>query len=253
MSHLDRPRVTVLIPTYNGETHLRICLESLFAQTFQGWSAILADDCSSDGTMRIARGFGKDPRLKLQSRRRNLGSLANTNLLLAAVDSEFVALLHQDDWWESEFLNTTITALDSAPSAMIATTAVRVHRIHGGVDVSGLHQYTPTRGLISSDHALRLLVKPNVMYIAGVLARRTLFELAPLFEPSLPLAYDWHAWITAATIGEVFISDQVLANYLEHERSISSQAIPDNLWAHDILRMHVLCSSSWGVSWARSR
>ena len=242
---MTQPQVTVLIPTHNGERHLNKCLESLLAQTFPGWTAILADDCSSDETMRIARQFANDSRLKIISRPRNFGALANTNLLLADVESEYVALLHQDDWWEPEFLMTTINALDSAADVIIATTAVRVHGKTGGRAISGLYEYTAARGVVASEDALLLLVKPDVVYVAGVLARRALFQRAPLFEPSLPLAYDWHAWITAATLGDVFISDEVLANKLEHEGSISSRALRDNLWVHDLLRMRVLLRSSW--------
>src|SRR5207245_2143956 len=100
-------RVTVLIPTYNGAHYLAQCLQSVISQTFEAWKALVADDASTDSTVELAATFA-DPRIELIRRDSNIGTVSNINLLLAEVDTEYVAILHQDDWWEPEFLATMV-------------------------------------------------------------------------------------------------------------------------------------------------
>ena len=57
------PIVSIVIPVYNAEAHLRACLDSVKAQTFSQWQAILVDDGSKDGSGRICDEAAKeDPR-----------------------------------------------------------------------------------------------------------------------------------------------------------------------------------------------
>ena len=44
------PRVTVIVPTYNGVRYLLPCLESLRAQTYRDFAVLVVDDGSTDGT-----------------------------------------------------------------------------------------------------------------------------------------------------------------------------------------------------------
>ena len=47
------PAITVLITTYNLERYVESCFEELENQTFQDFSVLLYDDCSTDGTRRL--------------------------------------------------------------------------------------------------------------------------------------------------------------------------------------------------------
>ena len=47
------PRFSVVIPVYNAEAWLRQCLDSLLAQTEDGWEAVCVDDGSKDGSEAI--------------------------------------------------------------------------------------------------------------------------------------------------------------------------------------------------------
>ncbi len=52
------PRLSVVIPTHNGEATLAACLESLQASSLLPAEVIVVDDASTDGTAEIARRFG---------------------------------------------------------------------------------------------------------------------------------------------------------------------------------------------------
>lgn len=59
MSKFDWPKVSVVIPTFNEEKNLLVCLESIFKQTYprDKLEVIVVDDCSTDKTLEVAKKF----------------------------------------------------------------------------------------------------------------------------------------------------------------------------------------------------
>jgi glycosyltransferase involved in cell wall biosynthesis len=50
-------RLSVIIPNYNGGHTIGRCLEALFASSYDNFEAVVVDDCSSDGSAEVIRGF----------------------------------------------------------------------------------------------------------------------------------------------------------------------------------------------------
>ena len=48
------PKVSIVLPSYNGERFIRASIDSVLRQTFQDWELIIVDDCSKDSTGKIA-------------------------------------------------------------------------------------------------------------------------------------------------------------------------------------------------------
>ena len=57
------PKVSIILPTYNGSRYLRKSIESCLNQTFKNIELIIIDDCSTDATPEIVRAF-KDSRIR---------------------------------------------------------------------------------------------------------------------------------------------------------------------------------------------
>ncbi len=55
---MDEPLVSIVIPTYNSEKTLPLCLESVKRQTYRNIEVIVVDSYSKDRTVEIARRFG---------------------------------------------------------------------------------------------------------------------------------------------------------------------------------------------------
>lgn len=51
------PAVSVIIPMYNAEDFIGICLESLFVQTFKNFEVIVVDHCSTDNSYNTAESY----------------------------------------------------------------------------------------------------------------------------------------------------------------------------------------------------
>ena len=51
--------ISIVIPVYNAEKYLAFCLDSIKAQTYADWEAILVDDGSTDNSCKICERYAK--------------------------------------------------------------------------------------------------------------------------------------------------------------------------------------------------
>lgn len=67
------PLVSVVIPVYNGEMHISVCMDSILCQSFSSFEAIFVDDGSVDNSFRIlSERASFDRRMKV-IRQENMG------------------------------------------------------------------------------------------------------------------------------------------------------------------------------------
>ena len=89
--------ISVIIPAYNAQAYLRECLESVLAQSFSDWEAIIVDDGSTDSTREIAAGFTvRDSRFRLVSTP-NGGLSSARNAGIAEARGQWLTYLDSDD------------------------------------------------------------------------------------------------------------------------------------------------------------
>lgn len=110
------PLVTVCIPTYNRAQLLRQTIQSVRNQTFSDWTLVISDDASNDNTAEVVHGFG-DARIRYHRQSHNLGVAANLQAVTALADTEFVALISDDDIYLPDHLAAALDALRAYPHA----------------------------------------------------------------------------------------------------------------------------------------
>lgn len=97
--------ITIVVPLYNEEKHIRSCLESIKNQSLVQWRCLIVDDASTDRGPVLAQQFTKDdPRFELIRHRRNRGLSAARNTGLRYADSTLVTFLDADDLLLSDSL-----------------------------------------------------------------------------------------------------------------------------------------------------
>ena len=50
---MENPAISVVVPMYNVERYIKICVDSILAQTFQDFEVIIVDDASPDNSYNI--------------------------------------------------------------------------------------------------------------------------------------------------------------------------------------------------------
>ena len=105
----NRPKVSVIMPTYDSSEFVGESLSSVLNQTYENLELIVIDDCSNDKTLSILRGFSKkDPRVFVLSNKFNLGPLESRNKGIRISRGDYIAFLDHDDMWLNDKLEIQI-------------------------------------------------------------------------------------------------------------------------------------------------
>lgn len=133
------PRVSVVIPCYNGGAYLQGALQSLKEQTYRDFEVIVVDDGSDDAeTLRVLEDLD-DVRLLRQE---NKGLPAARNAGMTAAAANLLLPLDCDDRLAPEFLAKTVAALDADPQAAFAFTHLRMTGDKQGMLAKGYNFFT---------------------------------------------------------------------------------------------------------------
>ena len=121
-SYSHKPLISVLMPTYNSKPEWLIeAVESVLRQVYPYWELCIADDASSDKTVRpiLERYAQKDPRIKVVFREQNGHISAASNSALGVATGEWVALLDHDDLLSEHALFWVADAINRDPTSRL--------------------------------------------------------------------------------------------------------------------------------------
>ncbi|MCD8060590.1 MAG: glycosyltransferase [Bacteroides fragilis] len=103
--------ISVIIPVYNTETYLPICLDSVVNQTYREIEIILVDDGSTDTSGRICGEYErKDSRITV-IHQENQGVSAARNHGLDCANGNWIVFIDADDWVECNYLESCLPFL----------------------------------------------------------------------------------------------------------------------------------------------
>lgn len=112
----DRPRVSVIIPTYQRAHLIELTLRSVLEQVDSTCEIIVVDDGSTDGTLARVQAF---PQVRIVQQA-HAGPSQARNLGLSHARGAYVAFLDSDDYWPAGMLQGLVEALDADAAAGVA-------------------------------------------------------------------------------------------------------------------------------------
>lgn len=89
--------ISVLIPVYNVETYLPMCLDSVIAQTYEHIEILIVDDGSTDGTGMICDRYAESDERIRTIHKSNEGQSVARNLLIQEAKGEYLCFVDGDD------------------------------------------------------------------------------------------------------------------------------------------------------------
>ena len=216
---MNRPWLSIIIPTYNGANYLSAALDSIAMQSESGIECIVVDDGSTDTTLAILDSY--QTRLPLQVLERNrMGNwVTNTNYGLSVASGDYVCFLHQDDIWLKDRLQIMSKAIASYPEANLYLHSSLFIDTEGkplGIWQCPLPSY-PT--VVSAELMMeRLLVQNFIAIPAPIFRRKVALSIGGLNE-KLWYTADWDFWLKLAASGDTIYHPQPLAAFRVHPNS----------------------------------
>lgn len=99
------PTISIIIPAYNAEKTVTTAVQSLLAQTFTDFEAIIIEDGSTDQTRAILKELeASEPRIKVVYKDTNEGLSAGRNSGMERARGTYIGFLDADDWMEADLL-----------------------------------------------------------------------------------------------------------------------------------------------------
>jgi len=231
---IDDPLVSVCVPLHNGETHLPATLKSLACQTYPNLEIIIADDCSEDRSLAIARQFGNQYRdnVSLFQHRQPFGLAQNCNFCLSQAKGKYVKFLFQDDILESDCIEKLVELAETDEKIGLVFSPRNLILSEGAEENQALMKvYRGCQNLHQSWTNLQpvqwgweLLSDPNILEIplnkigepSVVLLRREVFQTVGGFDPELRQLVDLELWLRILTRHKVGFVNQPLSHFRLH-------------------------------------
>ncbi len=215
---MDRPSVSVVIPTFNCAALLPEAIRSAYGQSFTPAEVIVVDDGCTDDTAAVVERLTRSlPERLVYVRKPNGGEASARNRGVSVAKGDYIAFLDQDDVWLPEKLEHQMQLFEADPS--IALTFSAYTRVSGGtrelVRLTGWEQ--------SPEHALEHLMEGCCITPSTVVVRRDVLNAVGPFDESLWLGNDWDMWIRMAAAGHRFAYlMEPMTDYLWHATNMSS-------------------------------
>nr|WP_232470359.1 glycosyltransferase [Methylococcus sp. BF19-07] len=213
-TQVPAPRITVLLPVYNGEIYLREALESILIQTYADFSLLAIDDGSTDSSLEILRSI-KDPRISVKVNPTNKGLIRTLNEGLDLIQSEYIARMDADDIATPYRLEEQLAFMDAHPDVGLC----------GGY----YERFTDTESIVvrpptTHEDISYALIFDNVMAHNTVMFRRSVLEHYRLrYDPAFAHAEDYELWVRFARYSRLANLPRVLVRYRFHPANTSSR------------------------------
>lgn len=209
---LNKPRISVIIPVYNGERYFARTIESVLAQTYSAMEIVVVDDGSRDSSQDVVARYLNHTNVRLITQE-NAGVAAARNTGIRAATGDYIALLDQDDLWLPDKLACQVEYLDKHPE--IALVHSNIHFIGEAGERIPDPEWAwvaPTYGQVLPE-----LVQWNRICTCTVLLRKSVLEQVGLFRQELAPADDWDLWLQVAARHPIGFVDAVTACYRLHQ------------------------------------
>lgn len=187
------PRVTVVIPNWNGARHLVECLNALAAQSYHDFDTLVVDNGSTDGSLDLLR--ERYPWVRILPLGENRGFPAAANAGIRASRSEYVVLLNNDTRADPDWLGNLVRAMDETPQAGFGASKMLRYDQPDLIDAAGdgfsLRSWAGT-SLGAGEPASRYAQRAWVFgaCAGAAIYRRSLFDDIGLFDDDFFLSHE---------------------------------------------------------------
>ncbi|MDB1948000.1 glycosyltransferase [Clostridium tertium] len=221
--------VSVIVLTYNSEKFIGETLESILNQTYDNIEVIIADDCSKDNTLIVAKKFlevyGVE-NFKIIRMDKNSGIPANCNNGIKNSNGKFIKIIAGDDILLPECISDNVEFVKNNNSK------VQFSRVVNFIDTEGKrmklkspYRYDKKNNCYDSKKQLYNMIFRNYIPAPTVFFAREIFTQYGLFEEKYRFFEDYPMWIKLLYNGEkIYFLDKDTVLYRQHSNSLSNSS-----------------------------
>lgn len=235
-------KISVIIPVYNTEKYLKLCLDSVLNQTLKDIKIICVNDGSTDNSLSILQEYAnKDDRVTLISKE-NGGLSSARNAGLEKVNSDYVFFLDSDDTIEIDTLEIMYNKMikNDVDVVICDVNCINEKDINPEIRENKQNWFLRFKN-IEGKHEIPLDVKSKICSVAW----NKLYKMSIIKEHDLKFDLGFvnedegFIWYYMLNCKSYYYVDKKLNNYLLRNKSIVMQ-INGTLRSLDILKIYKL-------------
>jgi glycosyltransferase involved in cell wall biosynthesis len=207
--------ISVVIPTFNSESTIERCLNSLSIQIHQDFEVCVIDASSSDNTLAIVNKF----RAKFQNIRilseSDRGTYDAMNKGIDIARGEWIYFLGSDDEIHDPTVFADIFKVNPDKNYGI---------VYGNVRIDGATPWAKDGQIYDGEFSIQQLLERNICHQA-IFYRTKMFKKLGKYNLRYPICADWELNIKFFTKTKAKYINRIIANF--HGGGISSQSLAD--------------------------
>jgi glycosyltransferase involved in cell wall biosynthesis len=218
------PTVSVCIPVWNGEDFIAIAIESVLQQSYINYEIIIADNASTDETVKIVEGYMQlYPQIQLHINKENIGLVGNFNACLQLAQGKYIKFLCVDDMLVRNCLEKMVRVLDENENVVLVVGGRSIIDSFGSQISS--QRYSKSAQLINGHEVInRCYFGTN--YIgepSAVMFRKAI--LNRVFDKTLNHLMDLEMWFYLLEQGRMASLPDLLSLIRRHKNQMTFQSI----------------------------
>lgn len=237
------PKVSVIMPVYNGELFINRAIDSLLSQSFHDWELVVVDDGSTDRTPQILEQY-TDTRIRV-FRQANRGEAGARNTGLKHMSGLYMAFLDADDLYLPTALEDLSTYLDTHPQYDVVFSDGYICD-HEDRQLMRLTEVRP--GIFTGNILNPLVMSPSVITVpVCTMTRVSKVREHDLFfdEENNLIGTDWDFWIRLAVHAQFGYLDKLTCRYRIHNTNITRTTGSEKRKKDELYRRMKIMNASW--------
>ena len=235
-----KPRISVVVASYNYAGFIGATLDSLLAQTLPAAEIIVVDDGSQDGSVSIVRGYAeRNPSVKLylHEHGENRGLPATLELGVAKAAGDWVAFCESDDMWEPTCLEERVQLI-SAHAGESPKIVVNDVAPFGDPDrclaANAAARQSMSRLPGERNHigAAEFRTRNWICTFSCCMVERATLAACDFASCPRPANLDWWLWRQICCMNDVYVVHRKLTKWRMHESFLAVEPL-ESLLRHD--------------------
>lgn len=214
---LDHPKVSIVLPTYNGVKYIRRSIESCLAQTYRNIELIVVDDASTNGIPEIAKSYN-DRRLSYLRNFSNLGLPRSLNRGFLASTGTFLTWTSDDNYYAPQAIERMLEFLLNKNADFVYSDYFVVEQ--------------------DKDNPIKVNIRPGATFKevnfvrACFLYSRRVKEAVGEYDPETQLSEDYDYWIRVSKKFTLCHLEEPLYFYRVHSQALYCR----RYWEQEIVK-----------------
>lgn len=207
---MEKNKISVVLPVYNGEKYVGNAIESILKQTYKNIEIIIVNDSSTDNTMEIIKKYAmNDTRISIYSNEVNQKLPKTLNIGFARATGDFLTWTSDDNRYHPMAFSKMAQILDTREDIDLVYTDFSIVDMNGNL-IEEIKEEEPDE----------IRFKDNIG--ACFLYRRSLADKVGEYNPDTFLAEDYDFFIRCYKYGRFYHIPENLYDYGRHDGNLSA-------------------------------